>query len=110
MAKLFFLVSGEHQSLPISEVEAILKAEEINYKFVNDLTQVLQLEANVAVINPIIRRSALTRVCCQEIFNCEANIEEIMDNISSNALDEYICDESFVVRVKRVKNVSPKLI
>jgi tRNA G10 N-methylase Trm11 len=45
VAKLFFLISGEHQTLPVSEVQAILKAEGIDYRIVERLTQVLRLEA-----------------------------------------------------------------
>ncbi|MBT8172382.1 N-6 DNA methylase, partial [Candidatus Bathyarchaeota archaeon] len=107
--KLVFLISGEHPTLPISEVEAILRAEEIDYRIVENLTQVLRLEASSNSINSIVSRSALTRVCCYEIFNCKANITEILDNISSTVMDKFICDESFAVRVKRVKNVSPEI-
>ncbi len=110
MAKLFFLVSGEHQTLPVSEVQAILKAEGIEYRIVEKLTQVLRLEADAKSVEPIKVRSALTRVCCQEIFNCEANLPEILSNIRSEALDEFIGDESFAVRIRRVKGVTPELV
>ena len=46
MAKLFFLLSGAHQTLPISEVQAILEAEGYNYQILDKLTQVLRLEAD----------------------------------------------------------------
>ena len=110
MAKLFFLVSGEHQTLPVSEVQAILKAEGIEYRIVEKLTQVLRLEAEAKSVEPIKVRSALTRVCCQEIFKCEANLPEILGNIRSEALDEFIGDESFAVRIRRVKGVTPELV
>ncbi len=110
MAKLFFLISGEHQTLPVSEVQAILKAEGIEYRIVEKLTQVLRLEADAKSVEPIKVRSALTRVCCQEIFNCEANLPEILGNIRSEALDEFIGDESFAVRIRRVKGVTPELV
>ena len=73
------------------------------------LTQVLRLEADAKSVEPIRFRSALTRVCCQEIFNCEANLPEILDNIRSDVLDEFIGDESFAVRVRRVEGVTPEL-
>jgi tRNA (guanine10-N2)-dimethyltransferase len=110
VAKLFFLISGEHQTLPISEVEAILKAEGIDYRIVEKLTQVLRLEADIKSVEPVRLRSALTRVCCQEIFNCEANLPEILGNIRSDVMDEFIDDESFAVRVRRVKGVTPELV
>jgi tRNA (guanine10-N2)-dimethyltransferase len=110
VAKLFFLISGEHQTLPVSEVQAILKAEGIDYRIVERLTQVLRLEADIKSVESIRLRSALTRVCCQEIFNCEANLPEILGNIRSDVLDEFIGDESFAVRVRRVKGVTPELV
>ena len=110
MAKLFFLISGEHQTLPVSEVQAILKAEGIDYQIVEKLSQVLRIEADAYCVEPIRLRSALTRVCCQEIFNCEASLPDILGNIRSDVLDEFICDESFEVRVRRVECVTPELI
>ena len=110
MAKLFFLVSGEHQTLPVSEVQAILEAEGIKYRILENLTQVLRLEADPNSVEAIKFRSALTRVCCREIFNCEANISEILANISSGSMEEFIEGDSFAVRVRRVKGVTPELV
>lgn len=109
MAKLFFLISGEHKTLPISEVEAILKAEEIDYRIVENLTQVLRLEADAKSVESIKLRAALTRVCCQEIFNCEGSLTKILANIKSELLNHFISNESFAVRVRRVKGAIPKL-
>lgn len=111
MAKLFFLLSGEHQTLPVSEVQAILEAEGYKYRIVENLSQVLRLEADPNSVEPIKFRSALTRICCQEICNCEANLSEILANIGSDSLEEFIeGDESFAVRVRRVKGVTPELV
>ena len=109
MAKLFFLISGEHQTIPTSEVQAILKAEGIDYRIVEKLTQVLRLESDIKSVEAIRFRSALTRVCCQEIFNCEAKLPEILGNICSDVLDQFIGNESFAVRVRRVEGVAPEL-
>ena len=110
MAKLFFLLSGEHQTLPVSEVQAILEAEGYNYRILENLTQVLRLEADVNSVESIKFRSALTRICCQEIFHCGASLSEILANLRSTSLDEFIeGEESFAVRVRRVKGVTPEL-
>jgi tRNA (guanine10-N2)-dimethyltransferase len=107
--KLFFLISGEHQTLPVSELEAILKAKNFEYKISEKLIQVLRLEADVKCIEAIRFRSALTRVCCREIFNCEDNLPEILGNINFDALGDFIGDESFAVRIRRVEGVTPEL-
>ncbi len=110
MAKLFFLLSGEHQTLPVSEVKAILEAEGHNYRILEKLTQVLRLEADPNSVKAIKFRSALTRICCQEIFNCDAKLSEILANISSDSLEEFIeGNKSFAVRVRRVRGVTPEL-
>jgi tRNA (guanine10-N2)-dimethyltransferase len=109
VAKLFFLLSGEHQTLPVSEVQAILEAEGYNYRILENLTQVLRLEADVNSVESIKFRSALTRMCCQEIFNCDASLSEILANIRSASLDEFIEDESFAVRVRKIRGVVPEL-
>ena len=102
MARLFFLLSGEHQTLPVSEVQAILEAEGLNYRILEKLTQVLRLEADINSVESIKYRSALTRICCQEIFNCDANLSEILANVRSDSLEEFIeGGESFAVRVEK---------
>jgi tRNA (guanine10-N2)-dimethyltransferase len=111
VAKLFFLLSGEHQTLPVSEVKAILEAEGNNYRILENLTQVLRLEADANSVESVKFRSALTRVCCLEIFNCDAKLSEILANMRSASLEEFIeGDKSFAVRVRRVKGVTPELV
>jgi len=110
VARLFFLISGEHQTLPVSEVQAILEAEGIKYRILENLTQVLRLEADVNSVESVKFRSALTRICCQEIFNCDAKLSEILANIGSDSLEQFIEDESFAVRVRRVKGATPELV
>ena len=110
MAKLFFLISGEHPTLPVAEVQAILEAEGIDYRITEKLTQVLRLEAEINSIKSIKFRSALTRVCCQEIFNCKAKLDEILANIVESMKEFVASGESFVVRVRKVKDVTPELV
>lgn len=110
MPRLFFLLSGEHPTLPAAELKAILDSESYNYQILETLTQVMRLEATAKSIKTIKFRSALTRVCCREIFNCDANLPEILAKASSASLEEFIGEgESFAVRVRRVKNMTPKL-
>ncbi|UCC57847.1 MAG: N-6 DNA methylase [Candidatus Bathyarchaeum sp.] len=110
MARLFFLLSGEHQTLPVSEVQAILEAKGHNYRILEKLTQVLRLEADPNSVRAIRFRSAMTRICCREIFNCDAQLSEILTNMCSASLEEIIQGgESFAVRVRRVRGVTPQL-
>ena len=72
MAKLFFLLSGEHPTLPFSELKSILEVEGHTYRILERLTQVLRVEANVDSVKSVRFRSAMTRVCCLDLFSCDA--------------------------------------
>ncbi|MGC8896053.1 MAG: DNA methyltransferase [Candidatus Bathyarchaeia archaeon] len=110
MAKLFFLFSGEHETLPVSELKAILEAEGYAFKILEKLDQVLRLEAEPNCVDALKRRAALTRLCGLELFNCEAEINEIIKAAVSLSPNEVLKDgESFAVRVKRIKNHVPNI-
>jgi tRNA (guanine10-N2)-dimethyltransferase len=105
VAKLFFLLSGEHETLPVSELKVILEAEGYAFKILEKLDQVLRLEVEIKCVEAIKRRAALTRLCGLELFNCEAEINEIVKGASSANFNEILKDgEGFAVRVKRIKN------
>lgn len=111
MAKLFFLLSGEHPTLPFSELKSILEAEGHKYRILERLTQVLRVEANVDSVKSVKFRSAMTRVCCLELFSCDAVLAEILEKMRSASLEGFIeQDESFAARVRRIKGATPHLI
>lgn len=111
MARLFFLVSGEHPTLPFSELTAILEAERFENKVLERLVQVLRVEANVKAVDVVKCRAALTRICSKEIFNCFPTLSGIVKKLNSVELNEFIeSGETFVVRVRKVKDFAPDLI
>jgi tRNA (guanine10-N2)-dimethyltransferase len=110
VTRLFFLLSGEHPTLPFSELKAILEAEGFAYKVVGKLKQVVRLEADTASIKPIAYRAALTRVCNIELTYCNAATTEIFENVRSVPLEDFLeKGETFVVRVRRIGESSPQL-
>jgi len=105
VAKLFFLLSGEHESLPLSELRAILDAEDYDYEVLEKLEQVARVEADQNCVGTIMRRAALTRICGLELVNCRADMTDIVKAARSVSLGEMLAkEESFAVRVKRVRN------
>jgi len=111
VAKLFFLFSGEHPTLPFSELKSILEAEGHTYRILERLTQVLRFEANVDSIKSVEFRSAMTRVCCLELFSCDAVLAEILENMRSASLEGFIeHGESFAARMRRIKGAAPHLV
>lgn len=106
MTRLFFLISGEHPTLPFSEITSVLDAEGYDYKALERLRQVFRLEADKNAIKPIIARAAMTRACCQEFLNCSAKFAEIDKALRRTSLDSVIQkNESFAVRVRRIGGV-----
>ncbi|MEM3581220.1 MAG: DNA methyltransferase [Candidatus Bathyarchaeia archaeon] len=105
MARLFFLLSGEHETLPAAELKAILEAEGYNYKVLEKLDQVLRIEADIKCVEAIKRRAALTRLCGYEIFTCKAEPSEAVKALRSTNIGEFLeSGESFAVRIRHVKS------
>jgi len=111
VTRLFFLVSGEHPTLPFSEISSILEAEGHPYKTQERLRQIFRIEAAENIIKPIVARAALTRVCCRELFTCAPKQAEITAILRRTSLDAAIQrGESFAVRVQRVGGVSADVL
>jgi len=103
VARLFFLLSGEHPTLPFSELRAILEAEGHRYGVVGQLKQVLRVDADVECVGSIVRRAALTRVCCSELFSGKAEAADIFRQCRSVTFEKHVdTGKSFVVRVRRI--------
>ncbi len=110
MAGFFFTLSGEHEALPVSEIEAILGAEGHSYTVVEKLDQVLRLRAAPESVRVIRERAALTRICALELFSCRAEVSTIAESADRASYDKVLnSKESFVVRVRRVKNHHPQI-
>lgn len=105
MPRLFFLLSGENESLPAAEVKAILKAEGFSYSNSESFDQILCLDAEIDSVKVVQVRSAYTRVCAQELFVSDANMVDALKTASgTNFKDLLKPGESFVVRINRIKN------
>jgi tRNA (guanine10-N2)-dimethyltransferase len=108
VAKLFFLLSGEHPTLPFSELKAILEVEGHKYRVSERLSQVLRVQAPLEGTKSVASRAAMTRVCCFEMFNCDAIEAEILQEVRSTSLEGFIGQrESFAVRIRRVRAAAP---
>ncbi|MCW4044879.1 MAG: DNA methyltransferase [Candidatus Bathyarchaeota archaeon] len=109
MAKLFFLLSGEFESLSFAELKAILETEGYTYTVTEKLDQTVRLEADVECVRQVLRRSAYTRVCGLELFTCEADNDAVAEAVSSANLGDVLEEgETFGVRIRRIKEYSTK--
>jgi tRNA (guanine10-N2)-dimethyltransferase len=107
---LFFLLSGENPTLPKSEVRSILEAEGFRYEVLEELTQLLRVETDPRCATHIAFRSSLARVCGLELFNCKADLKGILEETRKVGFDLLIGnEETFAVRVRRVRGASPRV-
>jgi tRNA (guanine10-N2)-dimethyltransferase len=109
LAKLFFLISGEYETLSFSELKAILESEGYAYNIIEKLDQTVRLETDVACLPHILRRSAYTRVCAQELFTSD-DTDAALTNAAGNINFHEILKEgeTFAVRIRRIKEYSTK--
>ncbi len=111
MAKLFFLLSGESESLPAAEVKAILEAEGYGYGNVEVLDQTLRLESELGSVQAVQVRAAFTRLCALELFKSDATETEISKTASNTDFKAVLKPgESFSVRINRIKNYADQAI
>lgn len=110
MSKLFFSLSGEHLTLPVSELKAILETEGYTPKKYERLDQLLRVETDLGCIDAVRHRAALTRLCGRELFSCEAETNDIVTATDSVDFKQVLREkESFAVRVKRIKSYASNI-
>lgn len=110
MANLFFSLSGEHESLPFSELKTILETEGYDYRVIEKLDQVVRLKASPNCVGALERRAAFTRLCALELLTCNAEVGSIVSALRSVDLNKVLKEsESFAVRVKHVREYSREI-
>ncbi|KYH36194.1 MAG: tRNA (guanine-N2)-dimethyltransferase [Candidatus Hecatellales archaeon B24] len=101
--KLFTVLSGEHPTLPAAEVRAILEAESMPYREVEEFPCLLKFEASRKALEAVKLRAAYSRLCGMEIFSCKAEAGEILERCRETSFEDFISPgESFAVRVRRI--------
>jgi tRNA (guanine10-N2)-dimethyltransferase len=109
VADLFFLLSGENETLPFAELKAILEAEGYAYAAAEKLDQLVRLKADLRSVNAVHRRSAYTMTSALELFTCPAQENAVAQAANNTDFRSALSPgESFAVRIKRVKEYSEK--
>ncbi|MEM2897399.1 MAG: THUMP domain-containing protein [Candidatus Bathyarchaeia archaeon] len=108
--KLFFLISGEHTTLPIAEIKAILEAERIEYKTLTELPKLLIIDSDQKSLEKIAYRSAMYEACGLGLIECQDDFEMILKETKGVEFGKYLSQsESFAVRLLRVMGSSKHL-
>jgi tRNA (guanine10-N2)-dimethyltransferase len=100
MRRLVFELSGEHGTLPKSEVVGCIEAYGWPYVIVGSYDQALVVDTD-ADVSILAHRLALTHQILEFIFQCKAEEEAIL--LAADAADIRLkVDERFLVRVKKI--------
>ena len=100
---LFFLLSGEHDTLPPAEVLAILESESFTYHDVKSSQKLLTLDASHDCLPLVSKRAGMCETSGQLIFRCKDQQDEIIKRASETDFSQYLeSGMNFSVRVLRV--------
>ncbi len=105
----FYLLSGENPTIPSAECLAILESLNIPYR-AEKYEQVLILNTEEESCLQIAERAAMVHRCCVLLAKCEAEFDQIICAVQEIDFERHVSNQdTFAVRVKRVKTHSPKL-
>ena len=105
--RLFFVLSGEHASLPAAEVRAIIESEGIEYQSQIQNYRLLCLSADLRALKVVSERSLMYDQCGVLLAECHADPPEIERLVKSQPLDELTKNsKNFAVRAARIGGVT----
>jgi len=101
--RLFFVVSGEHPTLPHAEIRAILQATGVSYKEFAASPRILRLEAETSALDAVAQRSMMYDQCGVEIGATRPARQEIVELARSADLAQHLTPKhSYAVRSLRI--------
>lgn len=108
--RLFFILSGEHSSLPSAEVRAILESAHINYAHTEESYRLLTMDASVEGLLRVSERSLMYDSCGVELARTNADEQEIRGLVKNLPLNQVASNaSSFAVRSTRLGGVKKSI-
>jgi len=105
--RLFFVLSGEHASLPAAEVRAIIESEGLKYQSQIQNYRLLCLTAGLRALRIVSERSLMYDQCGVLLAECDADQREIERLVKFQPLDELTeSSKNFAVRSARIGGVT----
>jgi tRNA (guanine10-N2)-dimethyltransferase len=109
-SRLFFVLSGEHASLPGAEVGAILESNGFQFKALSQSYRLLTLNAPLAALKTIAERSLMYDWCGLSLGECAADEKQIEGLVRSQPLRLIARDaQTFAVRSVRLGGVNKSI-
>src|SRR5436309_5644643 len=88
--RVFLVLSGEHPTLPLAEMKAILDASRIPFKITGTFYKLVEIQAGIDMIRPVAGRGAFIDEVGTEIVHSGPTISEIDDAVKSSDLSRYL--------------------
>jgi len=108
--RLFFVLSGEHTSLPAAEVKAILESTGVEYSAPAQSYRLLTLEAPLTALKAVSERSLMYDWCGAYLGECEAEEKQILGLVKNQPIEQLAKDAaSFAVRSVRLGGVNKSI-
>ena len=102
---LAFELSGEHRTIPESEICACLESENIDYKIIHKLDGclVIDMNDNDTIIQILTEKLSMTHNILEVLGICGQNEEDILDTVEKSGFEP---EGTYSVRVRRIKHYS----
>lgn len=108
---LFFVVSGEHPTLPHAEIRSILEAHQIEFEQTAQHMKLLRLRAEPSSLDAVNARSLMFEECGVEIFDCPAGRRALRARLSETDFSKFVePKQTFAVRTLRVAGSSRRIM
>src|SRR2546427_5266833 len=84
--RVFVILSGEHPTLPLAEMSAILDANRIPFKIAESFFKLVEIDADIHAVKTIADRGAFMDEVGEEIVHSGPTLDEIDDAVKSSDL------------------------
>src|SRR5215510_6633774 len=104
---VFFVISGEHPTLPRAELTAILDSRRATYEVSNADYKLVEVRTSNVVPSEVARVAGFTEEAGFKIFSSLPSFESIAKELDSSPIGDYVSPrEHFSVRVARFGGAS----
>jgi len=108
---IFFVLSGEHPTLPWTELRSVLEAESFTYEILDRKRQVIRLRTDERALLRVDARCGLTRAGCLELALLEPDLEKISRALQRIRFNSVLGEgDRIAARVIRLGRVSGEKI
>jgi tRNA (guanine10-N2)-dimethyltransferase len=101
--RIFVLLSGEHPSLPLAELKAIIEAEHLPAHNLKTFLRILSFQTSRHAPSIIAARSSYVQQCCLELYQTPLQYNNILSRIPQIPIRHYLrAGDTFAVRLQKL--------